>query len=38
MGPAIAQSCLDLIGNTPVVHLNRIPGQNDAEVFHAEGV
>jgi cysteine synthase A len=33
MVPAIAQSCLDLIGNTPVVRLNRIPGRNDAEVW-----
>jgi cysteine synthase A len=33
MVPAIAQSCLDLIGNTPVIRLNRIPGRNDAEVW-----
>src|SRR5437773_10766061 len=28
-----ARSCIDLIGNTPVVRLNRIPGPNDAEVW-----
>src|SRR3990172_10854141 len=33
MPPAIAQSCLDLIGNTPVVRLNRMPGPDDAEVW-----
>ena len=33
MTPAIAKSCLDLIGNTPVVRLNRIPGPNAAEVW-----
>ena len=33
MLPPIAKSCLDLIGNTPVVRLNRIPGPNDAEVW-----
>jgi cysteine synthase len=31
--PRVAKSCLDLIGNTPVVRLNRIPGLNDAEVW-----
>jgi cysteine synthase A len=31
--PRVAKSCLDLIGNTPVVRLNRIPGANDAEVW-----
>ena len=31
--PRAAKSCLDLIGNTPVVRLNRIPGPNDAEVW-----
>ena len=31
--PRVAKSCLDLIGNTPVVRLNRIPGPNDAEVW-----
>lgn len=33
MIPPIAKSCLDLIGNTPVVRLNRIPGPDDAEVW-----
>jgi len=28
-----ARSCIDLIGNTPVVRLNRIPGPEDAEVW-----
>jgi cysteine synthase A len=31
--PRVAKSCLDLIGHTPVVRLNRIPGPNDAEVW-----
>jgi cysteine synthase A len=31
--PRVATSCLDLIGHTPVVRLNRIPGPNDAEVW-----
>jgi len=31
--PRAAKSCLDLIGNTPVVRLNRLPGPNDAEVW-----
>jgi cysteine synthase len=30
---SVAQSPLDLIGNTPVVRLNRMPGKNDAEVW-----
>src|ERR1043166_9316623 len=33
MPSPIVQSALDLIGNTPVVRLNRIPGPNDAEVW-----
>lgn len=33
MQAVIAKSCLDLIGNTPVVRLNRIPGPQDAEVW-----
>jgi cysteine synthase len=33
MYPVIAKSCLDLIGNTPAVRLNRIPGPDDAEVW-----
>jgi cysteine synthase A len=31
--PRVAKSCLDLIGNTPVVRLNRLPGVGDAEVW-----
>src|ERR1035437_10030381 len=30
---SVAQSPLELIGNTPVVRLNRIPGKDDAEVW-----
>jgi cysteine synthase len=30
---SVAHSPLDLIGKTPVVRLNRIPGKNDAEVW-----
>src|SRR5260370_25865190 len=30
---SVAQSPLDLIGNTPVVRLNRLPGKDDAEVW-----
>jgi cysteine synthase A len=30
---AVANSCIDLIGNTPVVRLNRIPGPDCAEVW-----
>jgi cysteine synthase A len=30
---SVAQSPLDLIGNTPVVRLNRIPGKDDAEIW-----
>jgi cysteine synthase A len=33
MRPAIAQSPLDLIGGTPVVRLNRMPGEGCAEVW-----
>jgi cysteine synthase A len=33
MPAAPAKSCLDLIGNTPVVRLNRIPGPDAAEVW-----
>lgn len=33
MFPTVAKSCLDLIGNTPAVRLNRIPGPEDAEVW-----
>jgi cysteine synthase A len=33
MYPAIAKSCLDIIGNTPAVRLNRIAGPDDAEVW-----
>jgi cysteine synthase A len=31
--PRVAKSSLELIGNTPVVRLNRLPGPNDAEVW-----
>jgi cysteine synthase len=31
--PRIAKSTIDLIGNTPVVRLNRIPGPNDAQLW-----
>ncbi len=30
---SVADSPLDLIGHTPVVRLNRLPGKNDAEVW-----
>ncbi|MGH7815040.1 MAG: cysteine synthase A [Candidatus Binataceae bacterium] len=30
---SVAQSSFELIGNTPVVRLNRLPGHNDAEVW-----
>jgi cysteine synthase A len=30
---SVAHSALELIGNTPVVRLNRLPGPNDAEVW-----
>ena len=30
---SVAQSPLELIGNTPVVRLNRIPGKDDAEIW-----
>ncbi len=33
MPPATAKSCLDLIGHTPVVRLNRIPGPDAADVW-----
>ncbi|MBP1685225.1 MAG: cysK [Deltaproteobacteria bacterium] len=33
MFPAVAKSCLDLIGNTPAVRLNRIPGPDAADVW-----
>jgi cysteine synthase A len=33
MPPATAKSALDLIGNTPAVRLNRLPGPDDAEVW-----
>lgn len=33
MRPALAKSPLDLIGGTPVVRLNRIPGESSAEVW-----
>ncbi len=33
MLPTAAKSCLDLIGNTPVVRLNRIPGADAADVW-----
>jgi cysteine synthase A len=33
MRPALAKSSLDLIGGTPVVRLNRIPGPDAAEVW-----
>jgi cysteine synthase len=33
MPPTIAKSCLDLIGHTPVVRLNRIPDRDGAEVW-----
>jgi cysteine synthase len=33
MPAATATSCIDLIGNTPVVRLHRIPGPDDAEVW-----
>jgi cysteine synthase A len=33
MPVSVASSPLDLIGHTPVVRLNRLPGKNDAEVW-----
>ncbi len=33
MIPAVAKSCIDLIGNTPAVRLNRMPKAHDAEVW-----
>jgi cysteine synthase len=33
MPVSVAASPLDLIGHTPVVRLNRLPGKNDAEVW-----
>jgi cysteine synthase A len=33
MFPAVAKSCLDLIGHTPAVRLNRIPGPEAADVW-----
>ncbi|HEY6395621.1 MAG TPA: pyridoxal-phosphate dependent enzyme, partial [Candidatus Binataceae bacterium] len=30
---SVAHSPLELIGHTPVVHLNRLPGKDDAEVW-----
>ncbi|MFN8627493.1 MAG: cysteine synthase A [Candidatus Binatia bacterium] len=33
MFPAVAKSCLDLIGNTPAVRLNRISGPDTADVW-----
>jgi cysteine synthase A len=33
MPQSVARSPLDLIGHTPVVRLNRIPGPNDAEIW-----
>ncbi len=33
MPVSVASSPLELIGNTPVVRLNRLPGKNDAEVW-----
>ena len=30
---SVARSPLELIGNTPVVRLNRIPGKDDAEIW-----
>ncbi|MFQ5667033.1 MAG: cysteine synthase A [Candidatus Binatia bacterium] len=33
MLPAVAKTCLDLIGHTPVVKLNRIPGPHAADVW-----
>ena len=33
MRPAVAQTPLDLIGNTPVVRLNRLVGREDASVW-----
>jgi cysteine synthase A len=33
MPVSVARSPLELIGHTPVVRLNRIPGRNDAEVW-----
>ncbi|MBI1929630.1 pyridoxal-phosphate dependent enzyme, partial [Candidatus Poribacteria bacterium] len=29
----IAKNIIDLIGNTPLVRLNRLPGPNDATIF-----
>src|ERR1700688_4650779 len=33
MPQSVARSPLELIGHTPVVRLNRIPGSNDAEIW-----
>src|SRR5260370_37079625 len=33
MPVSVARSPLDLIGHTPVVRLNRLPGKQDAEVW-----
>ncbi len=33
MVPTVAKSCIDLIGNTPAVRLNRMPDAHDAEVW-----
>src|SRR5258707_9741875 len=33
MPVSVAMSPLELIGNTPVVRLNRIPGKDDAEIW-----
>jgi cysteine synthase A len=33
MPASVARSPLDLIGHTPVMRLNRLPGRNDAEVW-----
>src|SRR6185369_11931365 len=33
MRPAVAQTALELIGNTPVVRLNRLTGGDDAAVW-----
>jgi cysteine synthase len=33
MPTSVARSPLDLVGNTPVVRLNRMPAKNDAEVW-----
>ena len=33
MPVSVARSPIELIGNTPVVRLNRLPGKDDAEVW-----